>query len=133
MKKLSLSLFFLLVSFITIASDGYKLWLQYYPFENQAVSDYYRDYLENINIVGSSPTIDIIQKELEIAASGFLNSKVKPTFKHIGDSNICWIGKTDDLPKDLKSAFGQKVNEIGKEGYWLKYHLGRVIITANSD
>jgi alpha-glucuronidase len=133
MKNISICLLFLFITLTATANDGYKLWLQYFPFENQAVSDYYRDYLENINLVGASPTINIIQKELEIAASGFLNSKVKPTFKHTGDSNICWIGKTDDLPKDLNSAFGQKLNEIGKEGYWLKYHLGRVIITANSD
>ncbi|WP_373496564.1 alpha-glucuronidase family glycosyl hydrolase [Aquiflexum sp.] len=133
MKITSLSLLFLFVTCIATANDGYKLWLQYFPFENQAVSDYYRDYLENINIVGTSPTIDVIQKELEIAASGFLNNNVKPSFKHSGDSNICWIGKADDLPADLKSNFGQKLNEIGKEGYWLKYHLGRVIITANSD
>ena len=66
MKKLSISLLFLFITLTANANDGYKLWLQYFPFENQAVSDYYRDYLENINLVGASPTIDIIQKELEI-------------------------------------------------------------------
>jgi len=56
------------------AKDGYKLWLQYLPFENKSVGDYYRDYLEHITIVGESATLAVIQKEFEIASEGFFFS-----------------------------------------------------------
>ena len=83
-------LLFVSVSFC-YANDGYKLWLQYLPFENKAVGDYYRDYLENITIAGESPTLAVIQTELKIASEGFFGHQTHPDFSKTTGSNLTWI------------------------------------------
>ncbi|MCS4433194.1 alpha-glucuronidase family glycosyl hydrolase [Aquiflexum gelatinilyticum] len=124
--------FFILIS-VGYANDGYKLWLQYLPFENKAVSDYYRDYLENISISGESPTLDIIQKELIIASEGFFDQQVLPEFSKTTDSNLTWIIRSEDLPEEIKGKLGTKLSEVKEEGYWLKSYQGKIIITAKTD
>ena len=132
-KKAAASLLFFLWVSVSLANDGYKLWLQYIPFENKSVSDYYRDYLEHITIPGSSPTLAVIQKELEIASEGFFANQIQPGFSKTTGSNLTWIIKSEDLSEEMKSNLGPKLAEIKEEGYWLKSHQGKVIITAKSD
>lgn len=132
-KKAGISLLFLVLVNVTFANDGYKLWLQYLPFENKAVGDYYRDYLEHITIAGTSPTQSVIQKEFEIASEGFFGQHISTVFSKTTGSNLTWVLKTDDLPADTKSKLGPKLDEIKEEGYWLKSYQGKIIITAKTD
>jgi alpha-glucuronidase len=131
-KSWATLILFILVN-LAYANDGYKLWLQYLPFENKAVGDYYRDYLENISISGESPTLDIIQKELIIASEGFFDHQIFPKFSKTTESNLTWIIRSDDLPEEIKSKLGSKLIEVKEEGYWLKSYQGKIIITAKTD
>lgn len=135
MKIKKAAIFFLLLILVnnTFANDGYKLWLQYLPFENKAVSDYYRDYLEHITLSGASATQTVIQKEFEIASEGFFGHHIHPVFSKTTGSNLTWVLKTDDLPADTKSKLGPKLDEIKEEGYWLKSLQGKILITAKTD
>jgi alpha-glucuronidase len=126
--------FLLLVSPLVLnANDGYKLWLQYLPFENKAVADYYQDYLENITLIGESPTHVIIRRELEIAIEGFFNIKIRPNIASNNDYGLIWIGKTEDIPSSFLNVLGEKAKEINEEGYLIQYIQGKILITANSD
>ena len=116
------------------ANDGYKLWLQYLPFENIAVADYYRDYLENITLLGDSPTHEVIKKELEISISGFFEGKTNPNISSDNaNSGLIWIAKAEDLPQSFKVLLGERVNEMNDEGYLIKYIQGKIFVTSNSD
>jgi alpha-glucuronidase len=132
-KKVTISLLLFLLVTVTQANDGYKLWLQYLTFENKAVGDYYRDYLENITLPGTSPTLTVIQKELEIATEGFFGHPLKPVISKMPESNLTWIIKSKDLPEEVKKKLGPKLNDIEEEGYWLKSDQGKVIVTAKTD
>lgn len=132
-KKAGILLLFLVVVNVTFANDGYKLWLQYLPFENKAVGDYYRDYLEHITIAGTSATQTVIQNEFEIASEGFFGHSIKPEFSKATGSNLTWVIKSDELSNEIKSKLGPKLDEIKEEGYWLKSYQGKIIITAKTD
>jgi alpha-glucuronidase len=133
LKKVTFTLLLILLVSVTKANDGYKLWLQYLPFENKAVGDYYRDYLENITINGESPTLAVIQKELEIATEGFFGNEKNIAFSQNPESNLTWIIKSKDLGDDIKTKLGPKLNQIEDEGYWIKSDNGKIIITAKTD
>ena len=119
-KKEAITLLLLVLINASYAKDGYKLWLQYLPFENKSVGDYYRDYLEHITIVGESATLAVIQKEFEIASEGFFGHENHPVFSKKTGSNLTWVLKSDDLPDNIKNKLGPKLWEIKEEGYWLE-------------
>ncbi|MFD2203561.1 alpha-glucuronidase family glycosyl hydrolase [Shivajiella indica] len=134
MYRIIVSLLLILCPLLIKANDGYKLWLQYLPFENKAVADYYRDYLENITLIGESPTHGVIRKELEIAIDSFLEGKTKSNIssKNI-NSGLIWIAGTVDLPQNIKASLAERIKEIKEEGYLIKYFQGKIFVTANSD
>jgi alpha-glucuronidase len=116
------------------ANDGYKLWLQYIPFENKAVSDYYRDYLENITLIGQSSTIDVIRDELNIANEGFFEEKITTNISpNFDNSGLIWISKVSDLPQNFKASLEERLKEIRDEGFLIKYAQGKILVTANTD
>jgi alpha-glucuronidase len=133
MYRLVISFLLLVSPLVLNANDGYKLWLQYLPFENKAVADYYQDYLENITLIGESPTHEIIRRELEIAIEGFFNIKIRPSITSNNDYGLIWIGKIEDLPPSFLSVLGEKAKKINEEGYLIQYIQGKILITANSD
>jgi alpha-glucuronidase len=133
MKSLFTLIVILLMSEYVNANDGYKLWLQYFPFENKAVTDYYRDYLENIHIVGSSQTHEVIKNELGVAVKGFLGKDYQALTGKSVESALCIISKTDKLPQEIKTEFGPRTVGLKEDGYLLKYHQGKVYIISNTD
>lgn len=133
MRKILLTIFCVIQVQISWANDGYKLWLQYLPFENKAVAEYYRDYLENIVLIGNSPTHSVIQKELEIAIEGFFDMKNKPGINLNPSTALVWIGTEKELSKDIFPELQSQINQLGDEGYILKYLHGKVIVTAKGN
>ena len=57
------------------AEDGYRLWLRYDKIQNEELLAEYRNSLQKAIIRGQSPTIDIIQDELERGLSGLLDKE----------------------------------------------------------
>jgi len=133
MYRLVISFLLLLSPVILKANDGYKLWLQYLPFENKAVADYYQDYLGNITLVGKSPTHEVIRRELEIAIEGFFKGTITPSIADHNEYGLIWIAKSEDLSGTFKAVIGEKSKEIKDDGYLIKYSQGKIVVTANSD
>lgn len=133
MKKTSIFILFWISPFFLHANDGYKLWLQYYPFENHAIATYYRDYLENTKLVGESATHEVIRNELNTAFKGFFEKEPASQLVSEGDNALLWIGKIEDLPKDIQAQLGNKNTALGEEGYLIRYIKGKVILSANTD
>lgn len=133
MKNLLTFIVILFLSGYTHANDGYKLWLQYFPFENNTVADYYRDYLENIHIAGNSPTHEVIKKELGIAVKGFLGKDYRNLNGNTVQSALCIIAKSSELPQEIQATFGPGTADLEKDGYLLKYHQGKIYVISNTD
>lgn len=133
MKKHFLVFVLFLLPVFVFANDGYKLWLQYLPFENKAITEYYGDYLNNTVLLGSSSTHEVIQKELEIAYSGFFDKKIGKISRTSTGSGLLWIGKLDDLPKEIKDALSEHAQSLNEEGYLLHYLKGKVIVSSKTD
>ena len=129
MKKWIL-IYFLLISAIQVsANDGYKLWLQYYPIENNTVN---REVFNAVHVGGSSATIDIIKKELNIASEGFFGEK--PSMTGVKEAKLL-ITLYDDALKNHFSS--DEMNAVGDQGYIIKKitsgSQGQTVITANTD
>jgi alpha-glucuronidase len=134
MYKIVISFLLFISPVLLKANDGYKLWLQYLPFENIAVADYYRDYLENITLLGNTPTHEVIRKELEISITGFFEGRTTPNISSDNtNSGLIWIAKAEDLPESFRNLLGERLNEINDEGYLIKYIQGKILVTSNSD
>ncbi len=133
MKKCILFILICTSPFLLSANDGNKLWLQYFPFENKAISDYYRDYLENTILLGESPTHEVIRNELKIASKGFFEKVFSSQTAAESNTALLWIGKLEDLPSEIQKQIGDINSELGHEGYMLRSIKGKVIVSAKTD
>jgi len=116
------------------AEDGYRLWLRYDKIKDPALLAQYKKNIQTITVEGSSPTFDIIRKEINNGLSGLLGNEIKPNIPK-GLSSSLWIGTIAHLPgiDNISQLSGQ----LGKEGYriFTKTSAGKktIIITANTD
>ena len=133
MRKQLLLFIALLIPSLSFSNDGYKLWLQYLPFENKAITQYYGDYLENTVVLGTSPTHRVLKKELELAFSGFFDRQIEPMNLESTAAALLWIAKFEDLPDPLQLSLKEKADLIEEEGYLLQFEKGKVIVTSKSD
>jgi alpha-glucuronidase len=125
---------FILIGFYcstSLAKDGYKLWLQYYPVNDpEGVAML----MENIHVAGSSPTLDILRKELVTAYQGYTGKETTTLGRQTQDEAMVLILKYDVLPDGWKEIEGE---ELGKEGFLiLEKKMGdtsRFLITAGTD
>ncbi|PSL06286.1 alpha-glucuronidase family glycosyl hydrolase [Cecembia rubra] len=133
MKKKFLIFILSIFPVFVFANDGYGLWLQYLPFENKAITEYYSDYLDNIVLLGNSPTHEVIHKELEFAYSGFFDKKIGKISRTNTGSGLLWIGKLDDFPKEIKDALSEYAQSLNDEGFLLHYLKGKLIVSSKTD
>lgn len=117
------------------AETGYELWLRYpkmapSDYRNQAVG-----LLNTVTLSGSSPTIEKIRKEIEIAANSAL--EIKPRFLGHQDPAACLLIQrlNDEI---IKTFFSPKTKDsIGNEGFVIKQtgtlEKPKMIIAANTD
>ncbi|MDO9554426.1 alpha-glucuronidase family glycosyl hydrolase [Rhodonellum sp.] len=132
MKKSFLTFTLLLASYLLMANDGYKLWLQYYPLENPKSE--YREILGNARVPGESPTLSIIKTELEIARSGFFGPA---TLQKDSNSPKLIIALKDADPTINKNTTPEEMAVLGEEGYLIKKYSeagqNKILVTANSE
>lgn len=133
MRKQLLLFIALLIPSLSFSNDGYKLWLQYLPFENKAITQYYGDYLENTVVLGTSPTHRVLKKELELAFSGFFDRQMESMNLENKAAALLWIAKFEDLPDPIQLSLKEKADLIEEEGYLLQFEKGKVIVTSKSD
>jgi alpha-glucuronidase len=133
MKIYYLLLISICLPFFLFANDGYNLWLQYLPFENNAIKEYYRDYLENTAVIGQSSTHEVIQKELHMAYSGFFGKEFDKIPRESSSTTLLWIAKFEDLPSSIKEKVLSHSSQLNEEGYLIFYDQGKVVVSANSE
>lgn len=73
----SLILLFILVSTGLRAEDGYRLWMRYDRISDHSLLRSYQHTIRGIRIEGSSPTLDIVRKELEDGLSSMLDKNIR--------------------------------------------------------
>lgn len=122
---------FWLVTTIAHAEDGYRLWLRYDKIADARLINQYKQDLTTLNIPGQSPTLTIIQNELNQGLSGLLGYTPKPT-----------TGLTGLVVATLKTPLIQSLNltvdtNLNAEGFIIRSltHSGKrlLVITAQSE
>ncbi len=131
MRQLIITVILLFVFSANYANDGYKLWLQYQPLQHNAQQ--YKSYLQQVQLVGTSPTHDVIKKELELATAGFFEGKLDPKISSGSNKAKLWIGLDKDLPTTLKNQLQAKTEAIVGDGYHIRTQQGKVWLTAKTE
>jgi len=108
--------------------DGYRLWMKYDGLNNSQKSQQYKGYLQHIDLRSKSKTADIIQQELQLAATGLLN--IQPTFK---SSKAKLVIASKSQLQDTEHWLLPSLKKVGDEGYVINNHDGAIFISANTD
>jgi len=131
-KQLILGVFFILLSTLLFAEDGYRLWLRYDKIGNTALLTQYRKNIRSIFTPGNSATLIIIKNELKAGLSGLLGTTVKFT-----DANASVIIFKSTEPAFSEYISKQEIQKLGTEGYLIvtKNITGKkkIIVCANTD
>lgn len=136
MKYSGIIFFFLLfASPQTFAEDGYRLWLRYDRIEDDQLRAAYSKALQDLVVLGSSPTLTIAGKELEDGLASMLGQSTLRTQKIAKDGTVV-LGKSDHPLIQSLEIFG-KEDEFGEEGFGI-YQVeleGKkvLLVTANTD
>ncbi|SDF52976.1 alpha-glucuronidase family glycosyl hydrolase [Chitinophaga filiformis] len=127
MRKTLLLLLSLCLAHLSHAEDGYNLWLRYKRIDDNKLLTSYRKTITAIQVVGQSPTMDAIKKELILGLNGLL------------DTHIATTPTNNTLIAGIHSALKLNLEEKpdGPEGFLIisKVSAGKhyTIITANTE
>jgi alpha-glucuronidase len=112
------SLFYLFHVNISLADDGYRLWLKYDLIQDPEVLKSYKQAIKNQYVIGSSETIDIIKKELNLAFGGLFGELIpeEKTFT----ANSVNISLIDDLPDEILNQLDPERIKNQTEGFLIK-------------
>ncbi|RAV99035.1 alpha-glucuronidase family glycosyl hydrolase [Pseudochryseolinea flava] len=125
----------LLVTTISIADDGYRLWLKYDPLTDRAIVKHYQSSITSILVDGNSETIDVIKRELAMATSGLLQSKI-PFINRIEKNGTLVIGNIN-ASSIASLQFDRSLLQKSEEAYLIKNMIVKgkrcIVITSRSD
>ena len=135
MKKNIFLFIFLLLSFASIAEDGYRLWLRYDKINNSALLQQYRNLLPAVQFSGSSQTIKLAKTELINGLQGLLGKKISSSTSGISKGIIAGTPQTSPFVKSLFST--AEMVSVGNEGFIIRHQKSGnknvIVIAANSD
>ena len=133
MMRIAHTLLFFLITTITRAEDGYRLWLRYDKINNSSILQKYRDQIHSVIVYGSSPTLTIAKTELFKGLDGLLDKKIVE-----GNAVVdgCVLVFKKDAP-GVTILSGFDYDRLGREGFFItSIRTGQknlTIITANTD
>ena len=131
MKRTILLLVGIILSFGSLADDGYRLWLRYDKIDNNILQQY-TNTISGINLYGSSPTLTIAKKELLTGLQGLLGKKIPD---NTSNGSIVIGVATNPSIKSLLTNVDVKI--LGKEGFIIRSvksnNKNITLITANTD
>ena len=131
---LFLILFLMLCQNTGFANDGYGLWLNYFPL-SESLRQEYSDQVKSIKVIGDSPTLEIVKKELFSGLNKMLGMQLPVNGNTLSDGTLV-VAKMSDL-QAKNPEIESKVKDIGSEGFLIySKNTGEnqtIIITANSD
>lgn len=110
------------------AQKGYELWLDYTEIQDPGVEKKYAPFLNNVELIGNSSTIQVIKEELQLAREGFAFEKSKPN----NDSKLI-IGIQSKLPMAIRNIVNTE--NLGEEGYKItSLNNGKtIVVSGNSE
>ncbi|WP_161888724.1 alpha-glucuronidase family glycosyl hydrolase [Pontibacter russatus] len=119
-KRLSIFyiLLFLLAAQSSLAEDGYRLWLRYDQIKDAGKLKDYRKNISALVVEGDSPTLQVIEKELNIGLSGLLGKAIPVTDK-LPKKGAVVAGTPETSPLIRSLDIKSKLQEVGEEGYLL--------------
>lgn len=105
----------ILISFSLYSEDGYRLWLRYDKISNDQVLKSYQQSIKAWLVDGNSPTLAVVQNEIEIALSGLLGNSV-PSVSNLSSDNILILATSKSL---LLSSLhlDERLKNSGAEGF----------------
>lgn len=119
----------------TLAEDGYRLWLRYDKITDSGKLKQYREYLKGYWLTHDSPTMQVIDDELQMALPGLLGSGVTKV-SSVTNNGTLIIGKPSH-PALQSLNLGAHLQNAGTEGFVItSTTLNKkkvIIIAANED
>ncbi len=117
------------------AEDGYRLWLRYDLIDNSDVLGHYRKSITGYMISGDSPTLKVVENELQMALAGLLGQQV-PSVQALKKGTIV-AGTPGNSSLIASLGLDDRLNKLKNDGYLImntKYKGRKIIvITSNSD
>ena len=136
-KKHHLILIFCMVFCqISIANNGYKLWLQYRFVENETLRLSYQSNIKQIVALGNSETIKVGLNELNVGLTWMLGLNYSSLETKNRDHALVF-GSRNFLDNDIKLPLGNAFNEVNDEGFIIKSieieGKKQIVITGKTD
>ena len=129
--KFKLLLFFLFVTSICLAEDGYDLWLRYKPIEDTALKNQYKELLHDYVANEGSPTMAAAVQELKRALNGLLDYPITTESKPSGKTLV--MGTPENSKYIASMKLDKDLQMIGNEGFIIISQKGNTVIAANTD
>lgn len=134
-QKLIILLMAIFTTLLVNAENGYELWLRYRPIDNQKITDNYTKAYNNVTILGSGATIDVINTELNNALSSMLQKQISINNQTSKPDGLL-IATAGNL-KSFKNIVDTNLyKNLGSEGFFIKntiYNGAQVtIVSANT-
>ena len=127
---------FLIVSCNLFAQADYKLWLQYNAVENKEIAAVYASKIQGLVALGTSGTLQIASKELQLGLSSLLDDKI-PVQQNTDLENVLIFGSKSSLNEELSKKIENEFNQINDEGYIIKTislnNKKHILITGKTD
>ena len=118
MKSLLSLLFFLTLSFSSVAKDGYELWLDYDKVEEPQMKAQLESLFSGFFFFGESPTYDVIRKELEISGQKMLGKSPVFSPERLGQTQV-WLGTREQLSQVFGLQQQTEIRALGEDGFWM--------------
>jgi alpha-glucuronidase len=119
-----------------MAEDGYRLWLRYDLMQDVAKRKEYTSLIKYIVVEKTSPTLEIAEKELNLAFAGLLGLKTSSS-KAVQESGAIVMGTADSSPLIKSLNLEEKLKALGDEGFYIVSTLIKgkkcIVITGNKD
>jgi len=126
----------IMVTWTASAQKDYKLWLQYDKIQNAVVASEYKNNLQGIVSLGSSPTATISLAELETGILNMLGNKPEIGSVIKGENNLI-VGSQTALNLDLQKVLESDFQNINNEGFIIKSislkNKKQIVITGKND
>ena len=106
------------ISASAMAEDGYRLWLRYDLMQDATKRKEYTSLIKYIVVEKTSPTLDIAEKELNLAFAGLLGSKASSS-KAVQESGAIVLGTADNSPLIKSLNLEEKLKTLGDEGFYI--------------
>ncbi len=134
LKALIFTSLFLINFSLLAAQNGYDLWLRYTPVADQTEKKQAQQILGNIILYDTSPTSEVIKKELSLAVTGMLGTQPLFSEKPSNKTGLIITTNSATLPHNFE-FIEEKLLKAGNEGFIICYPQDgakKLIIAANT-